>query len=307
MPEPLATAKARGAGPVDIFDLRAVVVEELARASQGIADSIASSIDEKLQNMESRFASKEDLATVHARLADHRKQIAEIRKGRIPTGGGPASSACSTAAARDGHVPKARLMSPGMLETALPLSQRSTLVVGGFPTDTYAKVINTALEQLLQTVPPPIRERCTSHFAPYKRGSVGSLRFADSEAMWNFIKQTPECRPTVHLEGEPTPVQLWMSVQKSPDERKVAHLTNIALKFVRSAAKPRPGESQQDIVVQTDADYTRGIVWLGRDRIATLPSGGEALELNTAIVQASGRFECTPETLQRRLFEASAL
>ena len=165
---------------------------------------------------------------------------------------------------------------------------RTTGVLGGFPRDTHRDVIRRALKDLESRLGPQsgIRES----YCPFVRSSIGKVRFAHPDNLQDAIAALRE-EPMTFGEGQ-AKVELWLAVEKTPDERKRSGLITRAQKALLAAAP--------DL---NDVEVCRasGRLWVGTACVGMhhRPSGTWRWD-NDALQHATGGL-CTPAALNERM------
>ena len=97
-------------------------------------------------------------------------------------------------------------------------------------------------------------------FAPFKRGSIGFVRFCSSEDMWTYLKGRGG-QPRTQWGKQ----SLWVGVEKTKNERDAAKRTTGALRVLKPILHLAP-----DQFASTDhleVDYRRCIIWARRLRL----------------------------------------
>eukprot|EP00404_Azadinium_spinosum_P021475 CAMPEP_0180624238 /NCGR_PEP_ID=MMETSP1037_2-20121125/36665_1 /TAXON_ID=632150 /ORGANISM="Azadinium spinosum, Strain 3D9" /LENGTH=291 /DNA_ID=CAMNT_0022644647 /DNA_START=66 /DNA_END=940 /DNA_ORIENTATION=- len=175
---------------------------------------------------------EQDFNDFKRQLEDARKESADLRA--LVVGGGAGSG---TGGVR--HNDK----------TYKPLSERTCVVVGGFPEETP----RAKIDHLLNDIKGKIKG-VTSTWSPSKRGSIGKLNFDSPSSMWEWIKSMKGKK--IEHDG----VSHWFCVEKSKTERDLARLVSRAMKILREALdKEGVDTADKDIL---DADWNRGVVWV---------------------------------------------
>ena len=125
-----------------------------------------------------------------------------------------------------------------------------TVVIGGFVKDTPRGEVKDFIEKWIVG-----KQAGVDEVYAYMFGNVGFVRFLTDKAMWDFLKEANQ-RPKPKF-GEK---EVWISVSKSPAERKKAKTLG---RFKRVLI-----ESGLSVPLDVQIDYRRGLVFLRGARVA---------------------------------------
>eukprot|EP00929_Paragymnodinium_shiwhaense_P076239 TRINITY_DN39165_c0_g1_i1.p1 TRINITY_DN39165_c0_g1~~TRINITY_DN39165_c0_g1_i1.p1 ORF type:complete len:320 (+),score=51.86 TRINITY_DN39165_c0_g1_i1:22-981(+) len=193
-----------------------------------------SAINTKLENHDSRLASLE------ARISTMRTEMDNMSR--------PASTVStddtSEHTSRLSHNPYATASAP----TVTPVSQRTTIIMGGWPRDTGKTEIENDMKEILQGT-----AGITDYFCPGRRGSIEKINFNTSGDMWAFAKKS---RGKKFTAGENT---ILLSMEKDETERLTAKRVTRGVALLRGSLQNKVAQHELDSYAE--ADWTRGIVW----------------------------------------------
>ena len=145
-----------------------------------------------------------------------------------------------------------------------------TIVVGGFEQDSMKKDVETKVNQLVSSVGG------VEDVYAYRRGSLGFVRFTEASAMWKFLKEFNSMDNKPYHNGR----KIWAAVSRSPQDRKKGR-TLAAYKRVIAEV----GLAKVD---EIDYDSRRGLLWIGKRRVAEWQVSEERLEIDASEMRAAG-------------------
>ena len=146
-----------------------------------------------------------------------------------------------------------------------------TIVIGGFQQDSMKAEVETHIEGMVKAEPG-----YEDHYA-YRRGSIGFVRFKSADQMWTYLKK-------VNAKGRDRPTcgnqTLWVSASRSPEDRRKRKNLDMAKKVLVDV-----GLASEE---QTEYDLKRGLLWIGRQRVAEWQADSENLLWNNDALKKAG-------------------
>ena len=160
-----------------------------------------------------------------------------------------------------------------------------TVVIGRFEKDTPKKDVT---DFLLASVLPGVHG-IEEAFA-YTFGSIGFVRFRDQESKFQFLKNFNNS-PKPLVKGKP----IWMSTSKTPEERfKAKRLSKFKKMLI---------ESNLVEAANVYVDYKRGVIFVGKVRIAEWQVAGDESKL---VIEAANLKNAKIDAEPKMLYDALA-
>ena len=155
---------------------------------------------------------------------------------------------------------------------ALRVGDRTTIIIGGFPSDTGRDEIESALRGIVG--PKAEANGVTKIMAMGRYATCGRLEFSGNYAMWAFIKLNK--RKKFPFGGKQD--ALWFSVEKTDYERlRSAKLTAILMRLVEFYMD-KYGITKPEVKKIIDGDYTRGyVMFIRQEKRETGDDGVETI------------------------------
>ena len=146
-----------------------------------------------------------------------------------------------------------------------------TAVVGGFEQGSMKNEIEHDVKELLKD------ERGVEEVYAYRRGSIGFIRFSSSGEMWAFLKK-------VNAKGVDRPMRrgrsLWISASRTPEDRRKGKALYSSKRVLIEVGLAK----EEDV----DFEAKRGVLWIGRQRVAEWVAATEKLRWKPEALKAAG-------------------
>eukprot|EP00971_Amphidinium_carterae_P040400 792907-Amphidinium_carterae.2 len=225
--------------------------KEHETSSATIGD-VLSAIRDMKGSMDKRLDLVEDHQRgMSKRMAELESRVTSVESARkTPPKPGRASAKASSPANT----------SRGSGDSVSEQSEKTTMVIGGFPTDTKRSVVMETLPLFFRYV--SATEDPVDFWAPNLRGSIGLAKFTSSASMWSFIKKArSKASFTVGEEGK----TIWVAVSRTKEERD----SSSRLKKIKELVM-EVGKVEAD---QVEIDFRRQEVWLKDKKILECRQG----------------------------------
>ena len=146
-----------------------------------------------------------------------------------------------------------------------------TIVIGGFEQDSMKADVEKHIADMVKG-----QTGYEDHYA-YRRGSIGFVRFQSVDDMWSYLKK-------VNAKGRERPVYgsntLWVSASRSPEDRTKRKALNTAKHVLIEVGLAKEEE--------TEYDPKRGLLWIGRQRVAEWLADSGRLSWNSDALMRAG-------------------
>ena len=133
-------------------------------------------------------------------------------------------------------------------DSFVPVGKRKVVYVGGFPEGIESIEIEKKLKEMTEGA-----RGVVELFATKKVGGNGKILFSDKDHMWYWLNARKGTR--YDIDGK----ALYVSIDKTPDELKVASKVSKAVKIIKKFLEDK-GANEEEIKKRVDADYGAGMV-----------------------------------------------